>query len=106
MKAIDVIRDKGINAVGNLETKACSAAKNKITSLVKTKGFSQKKQPSLPLPFTTVIPAKISKAINSAVEEKLASLATTPLDTQSSTIANMIAGSGFKQKRNSKNFHR
>ena len=35
MKAIDVIRDKGINAVGNLARKAFSAAKYKITSLVR-----------------------------------------------------------------------
>ena len=34
MKANDVIRDTGINAVGSLATKALSAAKDKITSLV------------------------------------------------------------------------
>jgi len=38
MKAIDVIRDKGISAVGNLAGKSFSAAKNKITSLVKFRG--------------------------------------------------------------------
>ena len=38
MKAIDVIRDKGISAVGDLAGKAFSAAKNKITSLVKSRG--------------------------------------------------------------------
>ena len=37
MKAIDVIRDKGINAVGDLAGKAFSAVKNKITSLVKSR---------------------------------------------------------------------
>ena len=35
MKAIDVIRDKGISAVGDLAGKAFSAANNKITSLVR-----------------------------------------------------------------------
>jgi hypothetical protein len=102
MKAFDVIRDKGISAVGNLAGKAFTAAKDKITSLVR-----RKKQPVV-LPSTTVMPAKISKAINSAVEEKLASLAAAPsaavpaaanpLDTQSNVIANMIAGSGFKPR--------
>ena len=112
MKAIDVIRDKGISAVGNLAGKAFSAAKDKISSLVKSRGFSRRKKQ--PLPSTTVMPAKISKAINNAVEEKLESLTSslmtpsldTPLDIQSNNIASMIAGSGFKQKRNSKNFHR
>ena len=63
-----------------------------------------------PLPSTTMMPASVSKAINNAVEEKLesltSSLITPSLDTQSNNIASMIAGSGFKQKRNSKNFHR
>ena len=35
MKAIDVIRDKGLSAVGDLAGKAFSAAKDKIVSLVK-----------------------------------------------------------------------
>ena len=35
MKAIDVIRDKGHSAVGDLAGKAFSAAKDKIVSLVK-----------------------------------------------------------------------
>jgi len=38
MKAIDIIHDKGISAVGDLAGKAFSAAKNKITSLVKSRG--------------------------------------------------------------------
>ena len=37
MKAIDVIGDKGIRAVGDLAGKAFSAAKNKIMSLVRKK---------------------------------------------------------------------
>ena len=109
MKAIDVIRDKGISAVGDLAGKAFSAVKNKITSLVKSR-----RQTKQPLPSTTVMPAKIRKTINNAVEEKLeslaaspgtSSLAAAPLDTQSITIASMIAGSrlnseNFRQKRN------
>ena len=43
MKAIDVIRDKGINAVENLAWKAFSAAKDKITSLVRNQ---RKQQPT------------------------------------------------------------
>ena len=95
MKAIDVIRDKGISAVGDLAGKAFSAVKNKITSLVKSS--RRKKQP---LPSKTMMPAKVRKAINNAVEGKLESLAAVPVDTQSNTIASLIAGSGL----NSKNF--
>jgi hypothetical protein len=51
------------------------------------------------------MPAKISKAINSAVEEKLAQL-TPASPVTDSAIMNAIAGSGLKQKRNSKNFQR
>jgi len=108
MKAIDVIRDRGISDVGDLAEKAFSATKNKITSLVRRR----KKQP---LPSTIMMPASVCKTINNAVEEKLesltSSLMTPSLDTQINNIANMIAGSGlnsksFRQKRNSKNFHR
>ena len=73
MKAIDVIRDKGISAVGDLAEKAFSAAKDKIVSLVR-----RRKKPVV-LPSTTVMPASVSKAINSAVEQKLASLVTPPV---------------------------
>ena len=105
MKAIDVIRDKGISVVGDLAGKAFSAVKNKITSLVKSRS---RKQPPMvkPLPSTTMMPAKVRKAINNAVEEKLESMMTpepmTPslVDTQSSNIASMIAGSGLLRKRN------
>ena len=95
MKAIDVIRDKGISAVGNLASRAFSAAKDKITSLVR-----RRKKQTVVLPSTIVMPAKISKAINSAVEEKLSSLAIpeTTSDAQSSAIANMIAGGGLNSK--------
>ena len=102
MKAIDVIRDKGISVVGDLAGKAFSAVKNKITSLVKSRS---RKQPPMvkPLPPTTMMPAKVRKAINNAVEEKLESLAAEPVDTQSSNIASMIAGSGLLRKRNHRN---
>jgi len=94
MKAIDVIRNKGINAVGDLAGTAFSTAKNKITSLVKSR-FGRKPPQMASLPSTTMIPANVSKAINNAVEQKLASLAMTSPD--SSNIASMIAGSGFKK---------
>jgi hypothetical protein len=94
MKAIDVIRDKGISAVGDFAGKAFSTAKNKLTSLVKSrmksKGFSK------PLPSTAEMPASVSRIINNAVDEKLASMVLTP---DQSNIANMIAGSGFKKLR-------
>ena len=47
------------------------------------------------------MPAKISKEINKAVEEKLSSLTIpeTPSDAQNSAIANMIAGSGLNLKK-------
>ena len=99
MKAFDVIKEKGISAVGNLAAKAFSAAKDKIASLVKSR---RRKQPVI-LPSTTLMPASVSKAINAAVEEKLDSLAA-PSDTQTSALMNAIAGSGFKQK--SKSFQR
>ena len=97
MKAIDVIRDKGISAVGDLAGKAFSAAKDKLVSLVNRKRFSKK---PTPLPSTTVMPASVSKVINSAVEQKLASLVTPPMssDATSNAIMNAIAGSGLASK--------
>jgi hypothetical protein len=90
MKAIDVIRNKGINAIGDLAGTAFSTAKNRITSLVKSrfgrKPPSQMASPSLPLPSTTMMPANVSKAINNAVKEKL----------QDIYISSIIAGSGLK----------
>ena len=110
MKAIDVIRDKGFGAVGNLAGKAFSTAKDKIMSLMR------KKPPPVTspmLPSTTVMPAKISKAINSAVEKKIMSLADSvaPSPVTDSAIMSAIAGSGlnsknFKRKRNLTNFQR
>ena len=100
MKAIDVIRDKGISAVGDLAGKAFSAAKDKIVSLVK----SRRKKPVV-LPSTTVMPASVSKVINNAVEQKLASLVTSPLmaspstDATNNAIMSAIAGSGLKPRR-------
>ncbi len=103
MKAIDVIRNKGINAVGDLAGTAFSTAKNRITSLVKSRfGRKPPQMVSTPLPSTTMMPANVSKVINNAVEQKLASLAMTSPD--SSNIASMIAGSGLGGNR--KNFRR
>ena len=111
MKAIDVIRDKGISAIGNLAGKAFSTAKDKIMSLVRKKPPHVTTSPMLP--STTVMPAKISKAINSAVEKKLMSLADSvaPSPVTDSAIMSAIAGSGlnsknFKRKRNLTNFQR
>ena len=107
MKAIDVIKDKGISAVGNLAGKAFTTVKDKLASLVKSR---RRKQPVV-LPSTTAMPASVSSAINAAVQEKLESLATpvmTPSmtgpmtqssDAQINAINNAIAGSGFKRKQ-------
>ena len=101
MKAIDVIRDKGINAVGDLATKAFSAAKDKLTALVRRGKSRFSKKPGMTsLPSTEVMPARVSKIINNAVDEKLQSMMT---NAQDNITANMIAGSGFG---NSKDFYK
>jgi hypothetical protein len=112
MKAIDVIRDKGLGAVGDLAGKAFSTAKDKIISLVRNSKSFPRKKPVV-LPSTTVMPASVSKVINNAVEQKLASLVTSPMssrsvnnsnDNVSNAIMNAIAGSGLG--KNSKNFQK
>ena len=79
MKAIDVIRDKGISAMGDLAGKALSAAKDKLASLVRRKKqtslmasplMTSSMTKSLPLRSTTVMPANVSKVINNAVGKK------------------------------------
>ena len=111
MKAIDVIKDKGISAVGNLAGKAFTAVKDKLASLVKSR---RRKQPVM-LPSTTAMPASVSSAINAAVQEKLESLAapvmnslltesitdsmTGSSDAQINALSNAISGSGFKRKQ-------
>ena len=95
MKAIDVIRDKGISVVGDLAGKAFSTAKDKIMSLVR----KRKPGKSTPLPSTAVMPANVSKIINEAVQQKLESLANSNQD----DIANMIVGSGLSGNSKRKN---
>ena len=104
MKAIDVIRDKGLGVVGDLAGKAFTTAKDKIVSLVK----SRRRKPNLP--STAVMPANVSRAVTNAVVQKLASLETPSLmtpslttspDTANSAIMNAIAGSGLKLQSNS-----
>ena len=96
MKAIDVIRDKGLSTVGDLAGRTFSTAKVKIISLVK----SRRKQP---LASTTVMPASVSKEINKAVEQKLSTMDLPSLMTGSpvtnNDIMNAIAGSGLRRKR-------
>ena len=102
MKAIDVLRDKGISALGDLAGKAFSAAKNKLASLVrqkKTQPTATKSPTTLSLPSTTVMPANVSKVINNAVEQKLASMTESLVNNNQDNIANMIAGSGLKRRR-------
>jgi len=102
MKAIDFIHDKGFGAVRDLTGKAFSTAKDKIISLVRNSKSFQRKKPVV-LPSTTVMPASVSKVINNAVEQKLASLVTSPMSSgnasvsnaTSSAIMNAIAGSGL-----------
>jgi hypothetical protein len=112
MKAIDVLRDKGIGAVGSVASKALSAAKNKIVSLVR-----RQRQKPTPLPSTTVMPKSVASVINDAVEKKLTSLAAPAAllaaspssDTTTNTMLNAIAGSGLASKnlkRNLKHFQR
>ena len=95
MKAIDVIRDKGLGAVGDLAARTFSAAKDKIVSLVKSRGFSSRKKP---LASTTIMPASISKEINSAVKQKLSEMDLPPSDSNNA-ILSAIAGSGLGRKR-------
>lgn len=106
MKAIDVLREKGIGAIGNLAGKALSAAKDKIVSLVR-----RQRQKPTPLRSTTVMPKSVANVINDAVEKKLTSLAVSPAllatpslaalsnpDTTTNAMLNVIAGSGLASK--------
>ena len=96
MKAINVIRDKGISAVGNLTGKAFSAMKDKIVSMVK----KRKQKITAPLPSTAVMPKEVSKVINNAVDQRLASLAMNSLSDDNignANISSIIAGSGLKR---------
>ena len=117
MKAIDVIRDKGLGALGDLAGKAFSTAKDKIVSLVQRR----RKPKQIDMPSTAVMPAYISSKINKAVEQKLATMMTpalttttltpsltssltpslTPSSTSNNAIMSAIAGSGFKLQSNS-----
>ena len=103
MKAIDIIRDKGLGAVGDLTGKAFTTAKDKIISLVKSRRRPTLQQ--MALPSTAAMPTNVNKAVTNAVVQKLASLANSPM-TNSSTAANnaimsAIAGSGFRLQSNS-----
>jgi hypothetical protein len=95
MKAIDIIRDKGLGAVGDLAGRAFSTARDKIVSLAKSR-FGKK---PVVLPSTAVMPANISKAINNVVKEKLESLVAENANNGSASTAaimNAIAGSGLR----------
>ena len=86
MKAMDVIRDKGPAVIGNLASKAFTAAKDKIISLVR-----RRKQ----LPSTAAMPAATRKEINNAVQEKLTEMANSGQD----DVSNVISGSGLRIRR-------
>jgi hypothetical protein len=90
MRAIDVIRDKGISAIGDLAGKTFSTVKNKIVSLAKSRFGSKKPPPSLP--STAAMPANVSKMVNNIMQEKLSSLVNSNPD----EISNLISGSGLK----------
>ena len=108
MKAIDVIRDKGLGAIGNLAGKAFSTATDRIASLSR-RVFSRKKPTKVDMPSTAVMPASVSKEINRAVEQKLASMTsslvpaaeslTPSLTPANNAIMSAIAGSGLRKKR-------
>jgi len=94
MRAIDVIRDKGISAIGNLAGKTFSTVKDKIISLAKSSRFGSRRPPQkqASLPSTTVMPANVSKMINNVVQQKLSSIA----NSNQNEISNLISGSGLK----------
>ena len=102
MKAIDVIRDSGLGALGNLAGKAFSTATDRISAL--SRKIFQRKKPTpaklakseLAMPSTAVMPANISKEINNAVVQKLASMTTSD---PSNAVMSAIAGSGYRKKR-------
>ena len=73
MKAIDVVREISIGAVGDVAIKAFSGIKDRLARLIR-----RKPQP-VKLPSTEVMPANISKIINQAANQKLAELADVPL---------------------------
>ena len=95
MRAIDVIRDKGISAIGNLAGKTFSTVKDKIISLARSRRPPQKQAS---LPSTTVMPANVSKMINNVVQQKLSSTA----NSNQNEISNLISGSGFPTKKSSR----
>ena len=90
MKAIDIIRDKGLGVIGDLAGRAFSTVKDKIVSLTKSR-FSRKKPQIQPLPSTELMPANVNKIINNAVKEKLESI----ISAEDNNISNLIAGSGL-----------
>jgi hypothetical protein len=95
MKAVDVFREKGIGAVGNLASKALSVIKDSIARLIR-----RKPQPPVKLPSTEVMPANTSKIINQAVNQKLAELADVQLSEKERNItASLIGGSGLRFRR-------
>ncbi len=99
MKAIGVIGDKTLGVVGDTAGKAFSFVKDKASSLMKS--IFGRKQKIQPLPSTENMPAKISKAINNAAQEKIESLImnspVTPA--QNVNLSSIISGSGLRRKR-------
>ncbi len=59
MKAIDVVREKGIDAAGNIAGKAFSATSDRLSRLIR-RPQAARSQP-LKLPSTEVMSASVSK---------------------------------------------
>jgi len=98
MKAIDVVREKGIGVAGNVASKAFSAIKNRLAQLIR-RPQAVRPQPDK-LPSTELMPANISKKINQVANQKLAELADIPLSEKEKNItASLIAGSGLRFRR-------
>ncbi len=97
MKAIDVVREKGIGVAGNVASKAFSAIKNRLAQLIR-RPQAVRPQPDK-LPSTELMPADISKKINQVANQKLAELADIPLSEKEKNItASLIAGSGLTSR--------
>ncbi len=93
-KAIGVIGDKTLGAVGEAAGKTFSFVKDKVSSLFR------RKQKIQPLPSTENMPPRISKAINNAAQEKITSLImNSPELMQNVNLSSAISGSGLRRKR-------
>ena len=98
MKAIDVVREKGIGVAGNVASKAFSAIKDRLAQLIRR---PQARSQMDKLPSTELMPANISKKINQVANQKLAELALpsmADIEKEKNITASLIAGSGITSR--------